>query len=105
MPKRKRVDKGRAVARYIATEAEIPTAMFNGSANWIDLPYPYTAKVATDRSLVRITEYLQQVTNIGFVIRYDGGMESVRDATVTMKLDQFVHLLKAHNKANERKGE
>jgi hypothetical protein len=105
MAKRKRVDKGRAVARFIATEAEIPDAMFDGSGNWIDLPFPYMAKVVTDRSLTRINEYLKDVTNVGFVVRYDGNMQTVSDATVTMKLDVFVQLLKNHNKQFVREGE
>lgn len=105
MPKRKRADKGRAVARYIATEGGIPTAAFNGMGNWIELPYPYHAKVVTDRSLGRITEYLQQVTDIGFVIRYDGGMQTVSDATVTMRIDAFAALLKHHYETTKREGE
>jgi hypothetical protein len=105
MAKRKRVDKGRAVARFIASEAEIPKVQFDGSDNRIDLPYPYMAKVVTDRSLSRVNQYLAQLTDIGFVIRYDGDMQTVSDATVTMRLDTFVQLLKEHNKQYPKEGE
>jgi hypothetical protein len=105
MPKRKRADKGRAVARYIATEGGIPNAAFNGLGNWIELPHPYHAKVVTDRSLGRIFEYLPEVKDIGFVIRYDGNMKTVSDATVTMRIDAFAALLKNHYETTKRQGE
>jgi hypothetical protein len=105
MVKRKRADKGRAVARYIATEGGITTAKFEGIGNWIEMPHPYNAKVVTDRSLARIMEYLPEVKDIGFVIRYDGNMKTVRDATVTMRIDAFAALLKTHYETTKREGE
>jgi len=105
MAKRKRADKGRAVARYIATEGGIPTAHFDGNGNWINLPYPYTAKVVTDRSLSRIGEYLGQLTGFGFVIRYDGMMKTVGDATVTIGIESFAELLKTHYEKTKREGD
>jgi hypothetical protein len=105
MVKRKRTDKGRAVARYLATEGGITTAKFEGIGNWIEMPHPYMAKVVTDRSLARIMEYLPQVKDVGFVIRYDGNMKTVSDATVTMRIDAFAQLLAAHYEATKREGE
>jgi len=104
MAKRKRADKGRAVARYIASEAEIP-AKYEGVGNWINLPYPYEGKIVTDRSIARIFEYLPQVKNLGFVVRYDGNMPTVGDATVTMGISVFTELLKSHYIQNKREGE
>jgi len=104
MTQRKRADKGRAVARYIAAEAEIP-AKYEGVGNWIELPYPYQGKIVTDRSLNRIFQYLPEVKNLGFVVRYDGNQPTVGDATVTMGISVFTELLKSHYRANKREGE
>lgn len=100
----RRLDKGKAVTRYIATRTGIPTLFFRGNDNEIEAPPPYRFAVSTDASWRRLGSYLRALPedSISAVVRYDKFVEGgIDDAIVAMRLSAFVKLLESHYVANQ----
>jgi hypothetical protein len=95
----RRLDKGKAVTRYISTRTGIPTLYFDASNNQIDSPPPYRFAVSTDASWCRLGSYLKNLPedSISAAVRYDKFVEGgIDNAVVAMRLSTFVQLVECH---------
>ena len=90
----KRRDKGLAVARYLTGETGIP--LISWTTDGLDCPHPFKFKLlteATNWKYWQAANALDPKDDMSVIIRYDGYMESIDDALVTMKIQTFTRLI------------
>lgn len=86
-----RVDKGKAVSRYLTAATGIPLLSFDKDTSRIVGPPPFEFVVTTDAAGWRFFQAIRSTDSP--VIRYDGYVGVVEDAYVGMKLSTFATLL------------
>lgn len=86
-----RVDKGKAVSRYLTAATGIPLLRFDKETSRIIGPPPFRFYVTTDAAGWRFFQGIRELDD--FVIRYDKYVGVVEDAYVGMKLSTFATLL------------
>lgn len=94
----KRRDKVGGVARYLTGATGIVGIRATATKE-IEAPLPYHLSVSVNRVLHHWYADIKAMpaTGIHACIRYDGGIQTVAEAWVGMRLDHFATLLKAHH--------
>ena len=92
--------KMNALVRYITGHAGLPMVSWRKPTSWLDMPWPYTALITSDRKTQRWMESLRDMPRdrISMAIRYDAYVGTVDEAMVLMRLSDAVKLLEAHYK-------
>lgn len=86
-----RVDKGKAVSRYLTATTGIPLLHFDKETSRVVGPPPFQFVVTTDAAGWRFFQAIRDTDE--FVIRYDKYVGVVEDAYVGMQLSTFATLL------------
>jgi len=105
----KRMDKVRAIKRYLIANTGIPGIYEQPRSNDLDAPYPYRIRIFTAHSQDLIHRYVRHEARrdmIDVAIRFDMDMASPADAFVVMPLETFSTLMKTHYETHiEGRGE
>lgn len=92
-----RSDKMHALKRYLVGTTGIPSISLENMG--ITGPFPYRFTVTTSRKLQNWHDNINgncEPKRLNIHIRYDRSLDSVADAWVGMRLEEFVQLLQSH---------